>query len=213
MEIPTPQFVKLRKQSKSNNADGSNGNSKSVPPPKSGRASFKNKGASFASSCSLEDMFAFMTREEELCGDCQYACPKCNSPQDAIKRAKLDGSALPKTLVIAVNRVRWSMKGQTKINSSISFVLDDLDLSPYVHEQDELKDKSTYELSAAVIHYGNKVGDGHYTVYCYNPEKKAWFLFNDSKVIPVKPKEVLADQPYILFYNKKAADRIAPADN
>jgi len=33
-----------------------------------------------------------MTREEELSGDCQYACPRCNSPQVSPARIPVSSS-------------------------------------------------------------------------------------------------------------------------
>jgi ubiquitin carboxyl-terminal hydrolase 4/11/15 len=89
-------------------------------------------------------MLAFLTREEELSGDCQYSCPRCSKKQDAVRKARLDWPP-PKILVLAINRVRWSERGQTKINSSIKFPMKRFNLAPFsvVQDQEKVEEEKT----------------------------------------------------------------------
>jgi ubiquitin carboxyl-terminal hydrolase 22/27/51 len=71
----------------------------------------------------------------------------------------------------------------------------------------------SYSLSAVIVHKG-EINSGHYINYCR--EGTDWFLFDDSKVVLVGEKEVLAAEAYLLLYviddsSKWAVDR--PAKN
>jgi ubiquitin carboxyl-terminal hydrolase 22/27/51 len=54
-----------------------------------------------------------------------------------------------------------------------------------------------YELSSVIVHKG-KMDSGHYVSYAREGDE--WFLFDDSKVVLVEEKEVLAAEAYMLFY-------------
>jgi ubiquitin carboxyl-terminal hydrolase 22/27/51 len=54
-----------------------------------------------------------------------------------------------------------------------------------------------YELSSVIVHKG-KIDSGHYVNY--TREGNDWFMFDDSKVVKVKEKEVLGAEAYLLFY-------------
>jgi hypothetical protein len=55
----------------------------------------------------------------------------------------------------------------------------------------------SYSLSAVIVHKG-EINSGHYVNYCR--EGTDWFLFDDSKVVLVGEKEVLAAEAYLLLY-------------
>jgi uncharacterized UBP type Zn finger protein len=55
----------------------------------------------------------------------------------------------------------------------------------------------SYSLSAVIVHKG-EINSGHYINYCR--EGTDWFLFDDSKVVLVGEKEVLAAEAYLLLY-------------
>ncbi|GAB7356371.1 hypothetical protein MBLNU459_g7155t1 [Dothideomycetes sp. NU459] len=57
--------------------------------------------------------------------------------------------------------------------------------------------RPVYELSSVIVHKG-KMDSGHYV--SYSREGDEWFLFDDSKVVLVEEKEVLAAEAYMLFY-------------
>jgi ubiquitin carboxyl-terminal hydrolase 22/27/51 len=56
---------------------------------------------------------------------------------------------------------------------------------------------ASYTLSAVIVHKG-EINSGHYVSYAR--EGRDWFLFDDSKVVLVGEKDVLAAQAYLLVY-------------
>ena len=56
---------------------------------------------------------------------------------------------------------------------------------------------ASYALSAVIVHKG-EINSGHYVSYVR--EGRDWFLFDDSKVVLVGGKEVLAAEAYLLVY-------------
>jgi len=64
-----------------------------------------------------------------------------------------------------------------------------------------------YDLKAVVSHIGTEAASGHY-VACVNTFA-GWAIFDDSNVQYVSEIDVLKQQGYILFYQKKAYPAIA----
>ena len=84
-----------------------------------------------------------------------------------------------------------------KINETIDFPIDNLDMSQYIIGPDT---KAIYELYAVSQHYGS-CGGGHYTAICKNSGK--WYDFNDSSVSQSSEKNVVSGSAYLLFYRRK----------
>lgn len=55
-----------------------------------------------------------------------------------------------------------------------------------------------YELVSLIVHQGKKTTEGHYVCFC--KKGNSWLYFDDSKLISVTEKDVLAHRPYLLFY-------------
>jgi hypothetical protein len=58
-----------------------------------------------------------------------------------------------------------------------------------------------YRLTGIVEHRGT-AGGGHYVAYVYSTRAAAWFLCNDGTVTAVTDREVMASEPYLLFYQR-----------
>ncbi|RVE52231.1 hypothetical protein evm_003150 [Chilo suppressalis] len=41
---------------------------------------------------------------------------------------------------------------------------------------------------------------GHYTAYCKHPYTGDWHEYNDSRVTPINPRNVVSSEAYVLFY-------------
>ncbi|KAI5246173.1 ubiquitin carboxyl-terminal hydrolase-like protein 22 [Aureobasidium subglaciale] len=144
-----------------------------------------------------------------------YRCRECDSQQSATKRLAL--SRLPPVLPIHLKRFSHSKTSSTsiKLDAKVHFP-NVLDLQPYVSRARPKKGSSEtngtkngtdaekgtsprplYELSSVIVHKG-KMDSGHYVSYA--KEGDEWFLFDDSKVVLVEEKEVLAAEAYMLFY-------------
>lgn len=64
-------------------------------------------------------------------------------------------------------------------------------------------EETTFNLYGVVCHHGTMQG-GHYTAYCKNPVDNCWYLFDDTKVIPVLEEAVVTADAYLLFYQKSS---------
>eukprot|EP00069_Balaena_mysticetus_P020585 bmy_13050T0 len=88
---------------------------------------------------------------------------------------------------------RWKQKLQT----SVDFPLENLDLSQYViGPKNNLR---KYNLFSVSNHYGGLDG-GHYTAYCKNAARQRWFKFDDHEVSDISVSSVKSSAAYILFY-------------
>ncbi len=100
---------------------------------------------------------------------------------------------------------------RSKIGTFIDFPLEDLDLGKYVLHVEEGK-KYVYDCIAVSNHIGN-MNAGHYTAHARNVsflDRGAWSLFDDSRVSPASPADVVSGSAYLLFY-KRRVEAAAPA--
>ena len=95
---------------------------------------------------------------------------------------------------------RFSPDGQQKLNSLITFPLENLDLSKYVCGYN--KESYKYDLYGICNHMGGVMG-GHYTAFVKNSENN-WLHCNDRNVEDVQsPETIITPMAYCLFYRKK----------
>lgn len=59
-----------------------------------------------------------------------------------------------------------------------------------------------YQLVATVSHHGRSSNLGHYTADVLQPDGRTWLRFDDDNVYQVSLQAVLADRPYLLFYQR-----------
>lgn len=94
---------------------------------------------------------------------------------------------------------------RTKIDLSIAFPINALDLSKFVLNGPETRRSNNtgalYDLAAVIVHHGTGTSNGHYTSYANNGG--IWMHFNDSTVKEVTVDHVSQCKPYILFYIKR----------
>ena len=89
-----------------------------------------------------------------------------------------------------------------KLSTPIRFPLL-LDMYPYTTRATQPPSSGSrpltaaYMLNAVIVHKGS-MDSGHYV--SYSKEVSEWFLFDDSKVVTVTEKEVLAAEAYLLIY-------------
>lgn len=103
---------------------------------------------------------------------------------------------------------------RTKIDLSIAFPINALDLSKFVLNGPETRRSNNtgalYDLAAVIVHHGTGTSNGHYTSYANNGG--IWMHFNDSTVKEVTVDQVSQCKPYILFYIKRGVAPITLAD-
>ncbi|GFX97479.1 ubiquitin carboxyl-terminal hydrolase 20 [Trichonephila clavipes] len=83
-------------------------------------------------SVGLQDCLAAFFSADELKGDNMYSCEKCKKLRNGIKYSKV--IELPEILCIHLKRFRHEVMYSTKINSYVSFPLEGLDMSAFLHK-------------------------------------------------------------------------------
>jgi len=149
---------------------------------------------------SLSDCLAYFFSPDELKGDNMYSCEKCKKLRNGIKYSLV--TELPDTLCIHLKRFRHDFAFSSKITARVSFPLEDLDMSPWLHEECVSR-QTVYHLTGVICHHG-MAGGGHYTSYCLNYIDNCWYEFDDSFVRPVEPSTVANAEAYVLFYRKNS---------
>ncbi|KAL3692569.1 hypothetical protein R1sor_006220 [Riccia sorocarpa] len=148
-------------------------------------------------------------KEEPLGPEDMWYCPRCKEHRQASK--KLDLWRLPEILVVHLKRFSYSRYLKNKLETFVTFPIDDLDLSKYVATNSESQGY-VYELYAVSNHYGS-MGGGHYTAYVKLVDENKWYNFDDSHVSPVNESDIRTSAAYVLFYRRiRSEDSALRAD-
>ncbi|KAM3876751.1 ubiquitin carboxyl-terminal hydrolase 8 [Diretmus argenteus] len=147
------------------------------------------------SKCSLQDCLKLFSKEERLTDNNKVFCRHCKAHRDSTK--KLEIWKVPPILLVHLKRFSYEGRWKQKLQTSVDFPLDNLDLAQYViGPRQSLKKYGLYGVSN---HYGGLDG-GHYTAYCKNTVKQRWFKFDDHEVSEISTSSVKSSAAYILFY-------------
>jgi len=151
----------------------------------------------------LSDCLDHFKMTEKLDKSNEWYCNVCKKHKQAYK--KLDLFYTPKLLIFTLKRFEYTTVGTRyfrtyaeKINTSVEFPTDDLDLSPWIVGPHSPTPK--YDLYAVSQHYGS-TGGGHYTAVAKNLGK--WHNFNDSSVSNCHDKNISDSASYLLFYRRR----------
>lgn len=155
-------------------------------------------------SISLQDCLSAFFSADELKGDNMYSCDKCRKLRNGVKFSKV--LQLPEVLCIHLKRFRHEVMFSSKISNYVSFPLDGLDMSPFLH-QDCPRGVTTYDLTALICHDGT-AGSGHYRAYALNCLNEQWYEFDDQYVTSVDPQMVQNCEAYVLFYRKSSDEMV-----
>ncbi|XP_075904529.1 ubiquitin carboxyl-terminal hydrolase 8 [Nelusetta ayraudi] len=148
------------------------------------------------SKCSLQDCLRLFSKEEKLTDNNKVFCRHCKAHRDSTK--KLEIWKVPPIVLVHLKRFSYEGRWKQKLQTSVDFQLDGLDLAQYViGPKQNLKKYSLYGVSN---HYGGLDG-GHYTAYCKNAPKQRWFKFDDHEVSEIYTSSVKSSAAYILFYS------------
>uniref|UniRef100_A0A4W6CGY2 Ubiquitin carboxyl-terminal hydrolase 8 n=1 Tax=Lates calcarifer TaxID=8187 RepID=A0A4W6CGY2_LATCA len=148
------------------------------------------------SKCSLQDCLRLFSKEERLTDNNKVFCRHCKAHRDSSK--KLEIWKVPPILLVHLKRFSYEGRWKQKLQTSVDFPLDNLDLAQYViGPKHNLKRYSLYGVSN---HYGGLDG-GHYTAYCKNSHRQRWYKFDDHEVSEISTSSVKSSAAYILFYS------------
>ena len=143
----------------------------------------------------IYDCFNLFSEESILDGDNMYKYEKTNKYVKAKK--KMGIWSFPKILIVSFKRFRNNF---TKINKTIEFPLENLDLTKYCLGYD--KYSSIYDLYAISNHTGGHNG-GHYYSYCKNTNNNKWYNYDDQSVSEINSSQLVSNTAYVLFYKKR----------
>ncbi|XP_006895372.1 PREDICTED: ubiquitin carboxyl-terminal hydrolase 8-like isoform X1 [Elephantulus edwardii] len=147
------------------------------------------------SKCTLQDCLRLFSKEEKLTDNNRFYCSHCRARRDSLK--KIEIWKLPPVLLVHLKRFSYDGRWKQKLQTSVDFPLENLDLSQYViGPRNNLK---RYNLFSVSNHYGGLDG-GHYTAYCKNAARQRWFKFDDHEVSDISVSSVKSSAAYILFY-------------
>ncbi|XP_036590905.1 ubiquitin carboxyl-terminal hydrolase 8 [Trichosurus vulpecula] len=147
------------------------------------------------SKCTLQDCLRLFSKEEKLTDNNRFYCSHCKTRRDSMK--KIEIWKLPPVLLVHLKRFSYDGRWKQKLQTSVDFPLENLELSQYViGPKNNLK---KYNLFSVSNHYGGLDG-GHYTAYCKNAARQRWFKFDDHEVSDISVSSVRSSAAYILFY-------------
>ncbi|XP_026878583.2 ubiquitin carboxyl-terminal hydrolase 8 [Electrophorus electricus] len=146
--------------------------------------------------CSLQDCLKLFSKEEKLTDNNKVYCPHCKAQREFTK--KLEIWKVPPILLVHLKRFWYEGRWKQKLQTSVDFPLENLDLLQYViGPKNNLK---RYNLYAVSNHYGGLDG-GHYTAFCKNAARQHWFKFDDNEVSEISASSVKSSAAYIFFYS------------
>ena len=142
----------------------------------------------------IDDWFNAEKMEDE-----DYRCPWCKRKGNTDKKMKI--FAPPNVLCIALKRFEYNLinNRRKKIASPVEFK-EKLDLTDYCQVL-ESSFTAKYELNSVIEHIGSSANSGHYKAFVKAPSGK-WYERDDQISKEVTVNDVLAINPYILFYTR-----------
>jgi ubiquitin C-terminal hydrolase len=156
---------------------------------------------------SLDSLLTDFFTEHPLHG--QYRCSRYFNATQAQQIFRLR-SPLPPVLIIQLKRFMYDSHSHEKINSYISFPLNELNLADYLGTADDSQSgdssSTVYDLVAVANHMGT-VSSGHYTAFCKYYENGQWYCFDDTSVQSLaSARDVITKAAYILVYVRKKVE-------
>ncbi|KAL8702608.1 MAG: hypothetical protein Q9201_004214 [Fulgogasparrea decipioides] len=149
----------------------------------------------------LDDCLDEFGKEETLSENDAWYCPRCKEHRRASKKFEL--WTAPDILVIHLKRFSSQGRLRDKLDVTVDFPVQGLDLTGRVKSQEEGKNP-IYDLFAVDNHYGG-LGGGHYTAYAQNFYDRTWYEYNDSAVSRrPNPQTVVTGAVYLLFYRRRS---------
>ncbi|KAL8721029.1 MAG: hypothetical protein Q9225_002202 [Loekoesia sp. 1 TL-2023] len=149
----------------------------------------------------LNDCLDEFGKAEILSENDAWYCPRCKEHRRASKTFEL--WTAPDILVVHLKRFSSQGRLRDKLDVTVDFPVEGLDLTNRVASQEEGK-SPIYDLFAVDNHYGG-LGGGHYTAFAKNFYDGKWYEYNDSQVTRrANPQHVVSSAAYLLFYRRRS---------
>ncbi|GMM36448.1 putative ubiquitin-specific protease [Saccharomycopsis crataegensis] len=150
----------------------------------------------------LKDCLETFAKPEILGQNDLWYCPSCKEHRQAEKKIELWST--PDILTIHLKRFENQRRFSDKIDCTIDFPIENLNMFEFV--SDKREDKCyIYDLFAVDNHFGG-LGGGHYTAYAKNFVDNKWYYYDDSSVSPADPQKSISGAAYLLFYRRRSLD-------
>lgn len=129
-------------------------------------------------------------------------CNKCNKSE---LQSRTEITKLPENIVIKLNRTRFADNQATKVETIVPYAEKIFPRIKSDEDEEEEYKEVPYELSAGIMHKGDTIQEGHYTIY--RKQGDNWFLLDDREKVSVPvlfeemadtAKDVDAEQPAIM---------------
>lgn len=151
------------------------------------------------STISLYDCLDNFNQPEVLGDQDLWYCPRCKDHKQATKTIKIWSTG--DILTIHLKRFQVARSFSDKIDITIDFPIEGLDMSEYIGDDNQ---EVIYDLIGVDNHFGG-LGGGHYTSSVYNFKDGNWYYFNDSHVSKIEdPNDMINGSAYLLFYRKRS---------
>lgn len=125
---------------------------------------------------SLDDCLKEFEKDEILSEDDKWYCPRCKEHRRAAK--KFDLWKTPDILIVHLKRFSSSGTRRDKIDVTVDFPIEGLDITQRVLEKEDGK-QEIYDLIAIDDHMGG-LGGGHYTAFAKNFVNNEWYKFDGT---------------------------------
>jgi len=122
----------------------------------------------------LDECLDEFEKDEILSENDTWYCPRCKEHRRASK--KFDLWKMPDILVIHLKRFSSSGWRRDKIDTTVDFPVENLDLTRRVLDKQDGKEE-VYDLIAVDDHWGG-LGGGHYTAFAKNFIDGEWYEYN-----------------------------------
>lgn len=154
----------------------------------------------------LKDCLERFMEGEQLDERNAWYCPRCRQHVCALKMIAL--WTTPDILILHLKRFTFEpnlLSGgmlRSKVDDTVSFPVDNLDLSKYVLGPIDPDAPPVYRLVGVSEHIGPTANSGHYTATVRNTIDGQWYRFNDSNVGRTSGEAAMTGGAYMLFYQR-----------
>jgi len=153
----------------------------------------------------LTQLLQMFVEDEQLGPDDAWYCNKCKEHREAWK--KLEFHYCPPVLVLQLKRFQYTRWSRERLNTPVSFPMENLDLAPYRTASSSAEpdaEPCVYDLAGMSKHIGS-LGGGHYVAYCRSSVDGEWYYYDDASVRHCTADEVENDKigAYVLFYIRR----------
>jgi len=150
----------------------------------------------------LQSCIEAFTEAETLSESDAWYCSKCQDFKCATKKLDLYNS--PDILIIHLKRFSYTQQNRDRINTLVTFPIENLDIRDYVLDAESKKD-AIYDLFAVSDHMGD-LGGGHYTACAKNLKNQKWYHLDDTSASSINDvSQIVSSSAYVLYYSRRNA--------